>query len=291
MMDIRQLKYYCVLIEEKSYHKAAAKLHISQPALSQQITALEKELQSMLIKREGKYSLPTDIGSVLYRKAKTIIELTNTAKQEISDYGNKVVGSLRIATSCLRVLLSENIVDFYKKYPDVFLDIREGTHGTVMELLSTDLCELALTDYEEHDSRNYRKIVLDTQKFMLCGHEKYIKNGVNEINIKDLKNVPLIINRTDGLMIKNAAINYGFEPNIVAYADSTENKINLATTGIGVALGSESCAQVGKERNLNVARLDGIKDKIERCVFWKDDHALSLAASEFLAMLSTNKKI
>lgn len=290
-MDIRQLKYYCVLIEEKSYHKAAAKLHISQPALSQQITALEKELQAMLIKREGKCSLPTDIGSVLYRKAKTIIELTNTAKQEISDYGNKVVGSLRIATSCLRVLLSKNIVDFYKKYPDVFLDIREGTHGTVMELLSTDLCELALTDYEEHDSRNYRKIVLDEQKFMLCGHEKFIHKDVKEINVKDLKNIPLIINRTDGLMIRNAAINYGFEPNIVAYADSTENKINLATTGIGVALGSESCAQAGKERNLNVAKLDGIKDKIERCIFWKDDHALSLVASEFLTMLSTSKKI
>jgi len=288
-MDIRQLKYYCTLVEEKSYHKAAKKLYLSQPALSQQISLLEKELKAMLIKREGRRSLPTEVGLILYRKSKVILELSESTKTEVLNYNSNIVGSLRVATSCMPALLSDGVIEFYKSHPGIFLDIREGVHDTVMEWLQSGLCELAITDFEQYDSKDIKRHCIDTMEFMAVGTKKFIPDNIESISMKNLKNVPLIINRSDLHMIKSSCVPYNYDPKIVAYADSTESKINFASAGIGVCIGSESAGILGKEKGLNAVGIKGIDEKIERCIFWKDDYSLSIAASEFLTAVIENE--
>ena len=78
-MELRQLKYYCALVEEKNFHKAAEKLFLTQPALSQQISNLEKNLGVQLINRNSRKIIPTEAGLVLYGKAKEIIEMADNA--------------------------------------------------------------------------------------------------------------------------------------------------------------------------------------------------------------------
>lgn len=288
-MDIRQLRYFCTLVEEKSYHRAAAKLYLTQPALSQQILALEKELKTILIKREGKKSVPTEIGLILYRKAKIIIDLSDNTKNEICNFNNNIVGSLRIATSSVSSLLSEKIVEFYKKHPGIFLEIKDGNHDTVMEYLTTGISELAITDYEEYDSKEIKRYVIKEQSFYLCGTSQYIKDGVKEMSIEDLKNVPMIIYPSDFQMLKDAGIKRGIEIKPICYADSTENKVYFAKMGMGICLGSESSARMAKELGMNTAKLKGIDKKIQRCIFWRDNFSLSVAASEFLSTIIDNE--
>ena len=284
-MDIRQLKYFCVLVEEKSYHKAAAKLYITQPALSQQISSLENELKAILIKRVGRQSMPTDAGLLLYKKAKNIIELTDSTKAEISNYNGNIAGSLRIGTSTMPVLLSDNVIAFCQKYPNIFLDIREGSHDTVMDYLNSGFCEIVITDLEHYDSNNLKRYQFDEQVFVFSGTKKYIPDGVTSLSFAKLKNVPLIINRTDYTMLKRHCLKYNYEPRIVAYVDATETKINLAKTGIGLSLGSEASGRLAIEQGLRTAKVDDLPEKIQRCVFWKDNYSLSAAASAFLSML------
>ena len=68
-MDIRQLRYFIAIVEEKSVSAAARRLHLSQPPLSQQLKAMEEELGTPLLERSGKHMLVTDAGKTLYSYA------------------------------------------------------------------------------------------------------------------------------------------------------------------------------------------------------------------------------
>ncbi len=68
-MDIRQLRYFIAIVEEKSISAAARRLHLSQPPLSQQLKAMEEELGALLVERSGKRLEVTDAGKALYTYA------------------------------------------------------------------------------------------------------------------------------------------------------------------------------------------------------------------------------
>jgi len=289
-MDLRQLYYYCKLVEETSFRKAAIKLNISQSALSQQISALETELKVLLVRREGRRSFPTQAGLVLYRKSKIILELADVTKKELTSFNNTISGVLSISTNTMISVLSDTIKEFSTKYPSVLLDIREGSHELVIQDLMSGKSEIAVTDYDEIDDYIYNYFEIDLQRFKLVGSEKFIPDHTDVLQGSKLKKIPLIIYKTDIRIIRNYCIKRGFEPIIAAYVDSTESKIRIANMGIGVALGSESCADSGEKSGLNSAYLEGFEHKIRRCIFWKDDYSLSIAASEFLAMLKNASK-
>ena len=291
-MELRQLRYFTKLVEEKSFRKASDRLGISQPALSQQISALETELNVLLFRREGKQSLPTQAGLMLYRKAKIILDLVDATKKEVSSFDNTVSGVLSISTNTMGSFLSDTIRAFDAKYPEVLLDVREGTHEVIMEDLLSGRSEIAITDYDEADNYDHNYFQIDLQQFKLIGREEFIPAGTNIFQGTKLKKIPLIIYKTDIGIIRNYCMERGFEPTIAAYVDSTEAKLRLANMGIGVALGSEASAHAGKKYGLNSAYLEDFHHEIRRCIFWKDQYALSVAASEFLTVLinTSNKK-
>lgn len=289
-MELRQLKYFCKLVEEKGFRKAAAKLNISQSALSQQISALETELNVLLFRREGKQSLPTQAGLMLYRKSKIILDMTEVTQKEITGFDNTIAGVLTISTNTMSSFLSDTIKGFSQKYPGVLLDIREGNHDVIMEDLLSGISEIAITDYDEADNYTHNFFQRDLQRFKLIGCETFIPAGTEVLQGSKLKNIPLIIYKTDSGIIRNYCLERGFEPTIAAYVDSTESKLRLANLGIGVALGSESSANAGEKYGLNSAYLEGFNHEIRRCIFWKDQYALSMAASEFLTALINSSK-
>lgn len=289
-MELRQLKYYCALVEEKNFHKAAEKLFLTQPALSQQISNLEKNLGVQLINRNSRKIIPTEAGLVLYGKAKEIIEMADNAKKETINYNsNKLSGLLRIATSSMSILMSNKSIEFFKKHRDIFLEIKSGTHDTVMDYLNSGVSEIAITDVEEYDSKSIKKIILEEQSFNLVGIEEYLPKGKETIDIIELKNLPLIIDKSDHQMIRKACLKYYFEPTIVAYLDNTENKINLAKAGIGLSLTSETGAKLARENGLQTVKINGIDNKITKCIFWKDNYSLSMIAKEFITQITSDK--
>src|SRR5690625_4312052 len=93
-MNLRQLEYFIAIVEEKSFIKAAGKLHISQPSLSQSMKVLENELNTKLLERNNKTVRATDGGQLLYGHAKKIINDFRNMSIEIKDIhtlGNKKI--------------------------------------------------------------------------------------------------------------------------------------------------------------------------------------------------------
>ncbi len=83
-MDTRKLAYFVQIVDSGSITKAAAALHVAQPALSQQVSALENELKQRLLIRSKQGVKPTAAGHTLYRHAQSILRLVDQARQDVA---------------------------------------------------------------------------------------------------------------------------------------------------------------------------------------------------------------
>lgn len=86
-MDLGQLRYFSKIVEHRSFTRAAQDCSVSQPALSQQIAKLEKELGQPLFERQGRSIRLTPAGQVLQTQAERILQLVDDAKRQITDDG------------------------------------------------------------------------------------------------------------------------------------------------------------------------------------------------------------
>ena len=98
-MDIRQIRLFCRIVDRRSFSLAADEMHITQPAASQQIRSLERELKTTLLDRSRRTVVPTDSGQVLYRYGREILDLHERAGTEIRDLGELVAGRVDVGSS------------------------------------------------------------------------------------------------------------------------------------------------------------------------------------------------
>ena len=120
-MEFRQLQYVIQIAKEKNFSRAAEKLHIAQPSLSQQLSKLEKEIGVLLFRRTTNSVELTHAGSCFVEKAQNILDNVEQLKQEMDDIahmrkGKLVVGSLPITGSHILPLV---LPVFGKPYPEI----------------------------------------------------------------------------------------------------------------------------------------------------------------------------
>ena len=120
-MDIRQLRYFVALAEELHFHRAAARLHIAQPALSQQIRSLERELGLQLLERTNRRVSLTDAGARLLTEATAVVARFDEAVANMQRVRAGEVGTLRIGIfpGPLRQLLPGILAELRSRSPDI----------------------------------------------------------------------------------------------------------------------------------------------------------------------------
>ncbi len=162
-MDFRQLETFVEVAKLKSFSKAAEKLYITQPTVTNHIQNLEKELGTLLINRLGKTITLTHAGNILYNYAVNILNTCDKAKFDLATYKGKIQGHIQIYSSSVprNYLLPKIISSFLKFYPDVTFTIGDG------------------------DSKNVVSSILDGETdFGILG-AKYSSNSLKYINLMD----------------------------------------------------------------------------------------------------------
>ena len=138
-MELRLLEYFLAVCEELHFTKAAEKLRISQPTLSQQIQILESRLGTKLFKRVGKKVYISDSGKILLEHTLRIFNEVEQAQVKINELEGLKRGNLTIGCSGNH-LLAKSIISFHKQYPDIKLSILEmPTEETKLRLLNNQL--------------------------------------------------------------------------------------------------------------------------------------------------------
>ncbi|WP_120520953.1 nitrogen assimilation transcriptional regulator NAC [Arthrobacter celericrescens] len=146
-MDTRKLEYFVRIVDSGSITKAAASLHVAQPALSQQVSSLEKELKQRLLIRSKQGVEPTSAGHALYRHAQTILRLVDQARTDVEASGAAPAGRVSIAIapySMVSKLAPEIVRAVGERYPDIVLHLTETFGGVLSEAIKNGKLDMAL---------------------------------------------------------------------------------------------------------------------------------------------------
>lgn len=145
-VDLRQLRLFCRIVDRRSFSLAAEELLITQPAASQQIRSMERELKTVLLDRSRRTVTPTDAGYVLYRYGREILDLDERARAEIRDLGDLVSGSLVVGASTGpgEHVLPAMLTRFKAEYPGVAVSLHVDDTQTVVERVLARELELGV---------------------------------------------------------------------------------------------------------------------------------------------------
>ena len=146
-MDTRQLAAFCAVVERRSFSQAAERLGVTQPAVSQQIRALEERLGRTLLDRSGRRVEPTESGALLYRSAQRVLQAEEQMVEELAGYeAGELRGSLSIGASTgpgahlVPILLCE----FRREHPAVRIALTVSDTQAVIDAVAERALELGI---------------------------------------------------------------------------------------------------------------------------------------------------
>src|SRR5476649_3005058 len=154
-MQIESLKVFCDLAESESFTKAAQINGVTQSAVSQQISALERIFKSLLIERSKKKFRLTREGQALYEYSKQIIQTYDSLNSKLQEFKDIISGTIRVATIYSIGLhdLPPYIKRFMKSYPTVNVHVEYRRANQVYDDVLSNVVDLGLIAYPMKDPK------------------------------------------------------------------------------------------------------------------------------------------
>lgn len=178
----------------KSFSKAAKELYMTQPAVSQAIMQLEKELDTRLFNRTPKGVNFTDEGSLLYEYIYSAINLIDVGEEKIQEFKNLTTGELKIGVgdTISRYFLLPYLEIFHNSYPNIKFKIVNGTTFEITSLLKSGEVDVAVCNFPIDDSALELRPCLEVHDIFVCG-EKYKHLLSGPVSLQELVKQPLIL--------------------------------------------------------------------------------------------------
>ena len=192
-MQIESLKVFCDLAETESFTKAAQISGVTQSAVSQQITALERTFKSLLIERSKKMFRLTREGQVLYDYSKQIIQTYDLLDSKIQELKDIISGNIRLATIYSIGLhdLPPYIKQFMQSYPTVNVHVEYRSANQVYEDVVSNVVDIGLIAYPIKDSK-LEIIPLRKEPLVLICHPQHPFTKEKSIKLKALSGQKII---------------------------------------------------------------------------------------------------
>lgn len=193
-MDDHKLKVFCTVAETKSFSKTSEIIHLTQPAVSLQIQALEEVYETKLFDRSSATVTLTPAGEVLYKYAKEILALYASAEKVIGKLTGLVKGSITIGATLNmgNYLLPSVITDFRKTHPKMKIHLLVGNSKRVVELLNSGNIDIGLVDGDVVRQRMVvKKLISDELLVIVSPNHPWAKK--KEVSVSDLVKEPFIL--------------------------------------------------------------------------------------------------
>src|SRR2546428_1001229 len=186
-MQIESLKVFCDLAETESFTKAAQISGVTQSAVSQQITSLERVFKSLLIERSKKKFRLTREGQVLYEYSKQIIQMYESLHSKLQELKDVISGTIRVATIYSVGLhdLPPYLKRFLKNYPTVHVHVEYRRSNQVYEDVLSNVVDLGLVAYPSRDTK-LETVALRKDKLVLITHPLHPLAKSKSAKLKDI---------------------------------------------------------------------------------------------------------
>lgn len=251
-MNIRHIRFFTVLAEELNFTRAAARLHVAQPALSQQIKILEANMGTLLFERSARPLRLTDAGAYFFVQAREILAQYEQATLGVREIGRGRAGWLGIGftRSAIYSVLPPALKAYNRQHPDVELKLFE---------MVTEEHERALQEHRIHVAIGRQALPLPgfetrellRERLMAVLPPDHRLATRKRIRMADLEGDAFVLYpRHPGAqyprLIQNLCQDAGFKPRVAHQAYEIQTAIALVAAGLGVTLVGESVAGNGR---------------------------------------------
>jgi DNA-binding transcriptional LysR family regulator len=245
-MDFRHLIYFVTLAEELHFRRAAERLHVVQPALSQQIARLEAELGVQLFARTKRQVQLTAAGRVFLGDARGMLRHRDQAVEAVqrAAKGHKGRLNLGFVGPAAYNVLPPLVRAYRARYPDVLLNLYEHTTAEQLKMLAADELNVGIVRIPFYDNRFEVERIL-TESVSVALPADHPLSAAETVRVGDLAGdgfilvpralEPIVFDRYVSL-----CLSAGFNPTVVQEALQIHAIIGMVATGLGVALVPES---------------------------------------------------
>jgi DNA-binding transcriptional LysR family regulator len=257
-MDIRRLEIVLAVVDEGSFTGAADVLQISQPAVSQAVSALERELGAQLFHRLGRSVRLTDAGVALCAPARLALRDVDAARAAVDEVRGLLAGHLELA--CLPTLavapLAPIVGAFRREFPDVTISLLDPDDTSdVLELVRSGRCELGIVgDVADTD---LALVAMATQEYRVL-----LPPGTSaplRLDARALAAMPIVApprGSSSRDLLDEVLAREGHSATVVVETAQREALVPLVLAGAGVALVPVSLADIGERLGCAVASID-----------------------------------
>lgn len=272
-MDIRQIETFVEVVRLESFSKAAEKLFITQPTVSNHITALEKEVGSELIDRSGRLFRITPTGQILYEHAEKIIDQINNAKYEIDAYDQGLQGKISILSSSIprEYILPDLIKSFLEEHPKISFSLQGSDSKEAIKKILTYENDFAIVGkMNDNPKLDFVKLVKDSS-VLIVPNDKFenLENG-DTVKFEDILDENFIL-REYGSASLETIINAIYQSSkdarklrIVGTCDDNEAIKSLVSKGVGLSFMNRIAVERDIKENrfkyLNIKGVDFSRD-------------------------------
>jgi DNA-binding transcriptional LysR family regulator len=289
-MELRHLRYFIVVAEELNFTRAAERLHIAQPPLSQQIQALEAELKVQLFERKKRPLQLTAAGQVLLTEARLVFAtveraIISTKRASRGEIGRLVVGA---NSSIANSVLPDILRVFRSRFGDVELVLRELTSREQVQELRSRVIDVGfdrLPNENENES-DLSFLPILQESLVIALPEQHPLADQLQIPLKALADEPFVLPPPDLVPSYSQIINLcqqvGFTPKVVQQATWMITVLSLVAGGVGVAL-LPANAQNLVRKGVVYREIQGENLTRQLAVIWRRDDS-SIILREFIAV-------
>lgn len=279
-MEIKQLEYFRAIVDAGTISGAARELHMTQPPLSYQIKMLEEELQVQLFLRGTKRIALTEAGKTLYEQAGKILMLADLTKREVVKSSQEATLHIGMTPSTVS-MMSEYLLKFAEKYPQLHFDIHEGSTFTLKDQLengqidiTTMRTPIVLNGCETH--------VIEKEELLAMAVPEYpLFQNRNTLHLWELLEEPLILSHRYRKYMLSAFERAGFVCDIYCACEDARTAMTLAEKGLGIAILPSS--MLGLSSKLKSCQILDADLMTEILLAWRKGR-LPLEVQEFLKM-------
>ncbi|MCU6671435.1 LysR family transcriptional regulator [Enterobacteriaceae bacterium H4N4] len=292
-IELRHLRYFVAVAEELHFGRAAARLNISQPPLSQQIQALEQQIGARLLARTNRSVGLTAAGKQFLADSRQILGQVDEAAARAARLHHGETGELRLGfTSSAPFIsaVSETLSSFRRVYPDVHIQTREiNTREQITPLNEGSLDLGLMRNTPLPDTLAWQCILREPLLAMI--HREHPLAVKPVVTLAELAQEPFVFfdpHVGTGLYddILGLMRRYGLAPVIAQEVGEAMTIIGLVAAGLGVSIlpASFRRVQLSEMRWVPIAEPDAVS---EMWLVWPKHHQLSAAAQRFKIQLIT----
>ncbi|MDD2545449.1 MAG: LysR substrate-binding domain-containing protein, partial [Burkholderiaceae bacterium] len=284
-MDLRQMKYFLALAQERHFGRAATRLHMAQPPLTRQIRSLEEELGTTLFLRTTRGVELTAAGQALLDEVPNILSLAQRARERTQQAGQGLIGQLDVGLFGSGVLdvIPRLLASFHRARPEVRIELHNLTKGEQLQALRERRITIGFNRLVPAEPGLGVQAVLQ-EKLVVGLPETHRLCAREDITLRDLEGEPMIVYPNAPLPglaqeLSNAFHREGVRLNVVQAVEDVLTCVALVAGGFGACITTQSATRL---------RLPGVvyrplrsrylRDIELSCLYRTDDASPVLAA-------------